>query len=101
LETSINVNIEEGGSKQQLSQIRELYFGQYEVFVDFGKANSEWFDGRSEECLVIDPRTYSSRDIFIKDSRMCNCYKLVEFDLKIDKTSGHIWFILRRRSIVA
>jgi hypothetical protein len=33
---------------------------------------------------------YSSMGIFIIDSRMCTCCRLVEFDLKIKKTSGHI-----------
>jgi hypothetical protein len=33
---------------------------------------------------------YSIRDIFIIDSRMCTCCRLVEFDLKIENTSGHI-----------
>jgi hypothetical protein len=36
----VNVNVEEGESKKQLLQIRELSFGQSEVFAYFGKEDS-------------------------------------------------------------
>jgi hypothetical protein len=50
------VNVEEGESKQQLLQIRELSFGQYEVFVCvFWEGRFKFFfDGKDIEWLVTD-----------------------------------------------
>jgi hypothetical protein len=48
------MNIEEGDSKKQLSQVEELSFGQFQVFSCFGKTYSKWFDGRDTKSLMID-----------------------------------------------
>jgi hypothetical protein len=46
--------LKRGSLSNNYYRLENYLSGQSEVFADFGKEDSEWFDGRGTECLMTD-----------------------------------------------